>query len=206
MNSLNFDWYQALPFTLPESLAQQIIDFSDSPEKSPHWFSFSKSYSIEQPSELVNRGRRLIFLEHAPDLLQSAANETMDQFFNDACLSKSDIIPNFTAIPSMISVLYDAESHSVGVHPHTDPACKTTGWPQLRMNFMVRNATAGGNPIVEDQILDVPDLGGWYLFATDQQHRALPVKGDCSRIILSMAYFVNPAYKPELKRLLAAAF
>lgn len=198
VNSSSFNWFQPIPEVLPNQIRQDLLEISA--DLSLPWRSYTPETLQSSPDKFIDRGRRSLNIhQHYRQFHEWFENSNLFQ-----SLDRNSITENLT-LPSMISVLFDSGKHSMGIQPHTDRACSQTRWKQLRFNFMVQNAEHGGNPIINDQMLTIPDNHGWYLFATDQNHRALPVKGDRERIILSLAYYIDPAYIPEAKQILTSS-
>lgn len=199
VNSLNFNWFQAIPVVLPESIRQDVLDTVNN--KDLNWRAYSEKAS-DHPSDFINRGRRCLLLYE-----MDQGDKILDWFESTEffiSLKRLALRRNYTNIPSLIMVMFHSHAKALGIQKHTDPVCPESGWKQLRFNFMLQNALDGGQPIIGDQLLEVPDGHGWYLFATDQNHRALPVKGHQERSILSLAYYIDPAHIPEAKQILTS--
>jgi len=73
------------------------------------------------------------------------------------------------------------------VHPHTDPA--PPGLVHTRCNVMLKKPQEGGNPIIDEEELNIREKDLWLCLASLEIHSSTPVKGG-ERIIFSFGGLV----------------
>ncbi|RKP47022.1 hypothetical protein [Trinickia fusca] len=75
------------------------------------------------------------------------------------------------------------------VHMHRDP--NQGGLIHTRFNVMISKPQAGGQPIIDNEILDVPEGGIYRVDAGLKLHGTTAVLGDRPRIILSFGFLCS---------------
>jgi len=75
------------------------------------------------------------------------------------------------------------------VHPHTDPTLP--GYTHVRFNIMVSKPERGGEPIIDNSIVDIQEKGCWLCIASKQLHQTNPVIGSKRRIVPSLGILVK---------------
>jgi hypothetical protein len=82
-------------------------------------------------------------------------------------------------------------------HEHTDVSPK--GYDHVRCNLLIKKPVIGGNPVIDNEEIniDVNDL--WICIASRESHKSLPIK-DGERIIFSFGGLVE---KSQIDRIIA---
>lgn len=75
------------------------------------------------------------------------------------------------------------------VHLHKDGT--EDGFVHFRLNFLVSKPEQGGNPVIENQEIEVEELEGWINLASEWMHRSTPVVGKKLRIVLSCGALIT---------------
>lgn len=73
------------------------------------------------------------------------------------------------------------------VHPHTDPA--PDGFVHTRCNLMLKKPKQGGNPILDEEEVNVEEGDLWLCLASMELHSSTPIKGG-ERLIFSFGGLV----------------
>jgi hypothetical protein len=74
------------------------------------------------------------------------------------------------------------------VHEHTDPA--KLHFNHIRLNFMLSKPSNGGNPVIENQEIEIQEGECWLNIADRWKHKSTPVIGEKDRIVLSLGSLV----------------
>lgn len=75
------------------------------------------------------------------------------------------------------------------VHPHKDPTLP--GYTHIRFNIMISKPESGGEPIIDNNIVDIDEKGCWLCIASKQLHKTNPVIGSKRRIVPSLGVLVK---------------
>lgn len=72
-------------------------------------------------------------------------------------------------------------------HKHTDTTVQ--GYVHARCNLMIKKPLEGGDPVIDDEKLDVEEGDLWLCLASEEEHASTPIKGG-ERIIVSFGGLV----------------
>jgi len=89
-----------------------------------------------------------------------------------------------------IFLSYSTEGHRV--HLHVDPAAEGD-FTLVRFNFLVSKPEEGGNPIINNKVIEVEEDEIWICEASRYYHTTDEVKGDKPRIMISFGYNIPNA-------------
>ncbi|WP_339673428.1 hypothetical protein [Dasania marina] len=83
------------------------------------------------------------------------------------------------------------------VHPHYDkyPYHDEHNAKHLRCNIMVDKENASGNPVIEGEIVDVPERAVWGFFPSEAQHATQLVDVERPRIVFQFGFVVPNDYQ-----------
>lgn len=177
--------------TVNKKLTKLILDLCDQNTDAPWEFGYNEN----DVNDIINRGRKILKTcetnIHEPVL--EFEREILDKFVEGdtnimrPCYKDRDPLTNF------VNYVYTDQQgrNTMGVQKHTDPR-DSDGWLHMRINFMLRKADMGGEPIIANRIIDVSEGECWNCWASEHIHSVFPVKSNKARIILSMGFFVSP--------------
>lgn len=83
------------------------------------------------------------------------------------------------------------------VHPHYDkyPYHDEHNAKHLRCNIMVAKENATGNPVIEGQIIEVPERAVWGFFPSEAEHATQLVDVESPRIVFQFGFVVPKNYQ-----------
>jgi hypothetical protein len=172
---------------IPEALRAEIIDFcyNDS------LLDWNSGYNSKGNDSLINRGRKMIYchLTKFSDQIILLEQEYLNSIGPPEVIlpaTKDDILPHF------IGWIYNENKKTMGIQKHIDS--RKNGWHHLRINCLLQKPKAGGEPVVNNCVIDVKENQSWSVWASEHLHSALPVTHDTMRITVSFGFYVNPAH------------
>jgi hypothetical protein len=85
-------------------------------------------------------------------------------------------------------ISYSEKGHQVHNHMDKNPNDDNL---LVRFNVMIQKPTKGGNPIIEDEELDISENEVWVCKAGEHFHGTTKVKGKKPRIMLSFGHYIK---------------
>jgi hypothetical protein len=82
-------------------------------------------------------------------------------------------------------------THGGNVHPHIDTR-NANNWEHVRINFLISKPESGGQPVVNDNLIDIEEGYSWINISSLWPHYSTPVIGNKPRIVLSLGAYINP--------------
>lgn len=76
------------------------------------------------------------------------------------------------------------------VHSHVDRLGPNGEW-HVRLNFLLQKPIEGGMPLIDSRELSIKENHCWVNFASKYTHSSTPVKGNISRVVLSLGSFIE---------------
>jgi acyl-CoA-binding protein len=174
---------------IPNQLREDIVQFSNTNNDPRLW------RRIDTVQTFQTRGRKIIHTTETP--FEDQVNQISEHILDHFDCSRVRRIPH-GELSDLVMCLFDSGQNAAGLLTHKDPK-STDKWLHLRFNFMLQKPGSGGDVIVEKNILDVKEGQSWNMWASEKQHRATQVKGDVSRITLSLGFYVDPLYKSHVQ-------
>jgi hypothetical protein len=194
-----------LGILLPSDLQEKIIRFVNLSEPA-NWIPWD--YEVDITSEQldrIDRGRKLTYT-YLHDEIANDVEEFSQRVITELGLNQQLIVPiprsdiktkaqGIKHTPHMVSVLFADSRKTIGIQKHTDNR-NENGWYHVRFNFMVQSSV-GGEPVILSTVYPIDECNGWVCFSSEWLHSALPVTGNKERIVLSLGYYIQPAYALE---------
>ena len=78
--------------------------------------------------------------------------------------------------------------------PHKDPNTNSKNDVHTRFNIMISSPIEGGNPIIENNVIEVNENEPWICVAGLHLHSTMKMYGDKSRIVLSFGYWYSKEF------------
>lgn len=89
----------------------------------------------------------------------------------------------------MFEIFIGVNTKNGSVHLHRDGT--EDGFVHFRLNFLVSKPEQGGNPVIENQEIEIKELEGWINLASEWMHKSTPVVGKKPRIVLSCGALIT---------------
>lgn len=118
-------------------------------------------------------GRRFLKHVHAP-------------FYNES-FSAFELVPNELE-PVYQNLIGNHYLEGAFVHKHRDPA--PAGYVHTRCNWMVKKPKIGGNPVLDNEEIEVEEGDLWLCLASLEEHSSTPIYGG-ERLICSFGALVS---------------
>lgn len=122
---------------------------------------------------MVSKGRR--FLKHT------------DAPFYHESFSAFGLISNQLE-PRFENLIGNHYLEGASVHKHRDPA--PDGYVHTRCNWMIKKPKTGGNPVLDDEEIEVEEGDLWLCLASLEDHSSTPIYGG-ERLIYSFGALVS---------------
>jgi hypothetical protein len=116
-------------------------------------------------------------------------NNLVKEYFNSLMKEKYEQLGIFDAEEEpVIGVFIGTGIENSFVHKHKDPP--KPGFNHVRLNFLVSKPEIGGNPIINDEEIEIQEGESWLNVADLWMHGSTTVKGNKKRIVLSIGALV----------------
>lgn len=124
--------------------------------------------------------------KYCTDFIQQIGSMIVDSFE----LQKCPVDPQLGWIVSLI------ESGGQ-IHPHRDkyPYHDLHNAKHLRCNIMVSKENSSGNPVIDDQIIDIPERAIWGFFPSEALHATQVIDMNEPRIVFQFGFMVPNSYR-----------
>lgn len=131
----------------------------------------------------VNNGPgRKFYSTKIPTNFSKFLKEQRQFYFSKLNLNKFEEEPMFETFVGV-----NIENGSV--HLHKDDT--KNGFVHFRLNFLISKPYQGGNPVIENQEIEVQELESWINLASEWMHKSTPVVGEKPRIVLSCGALIT---------------
>jgi hypothetical protein len=96
-----------------------------------------------------------------------------------------------------LGIFIGVNNEGGSVHEHMD-ACHMNSYDHVRINCLVSKPTYGGDPIIQNDKLQLEEDDVWLNVASRWKHSSIPVVGDKDRIVISFGALIHKEATDEL--------
>ena len=92
---------------------------------------------------------------------------------------------------------YSEKGHIVHTHKDKNP---DDDHYIVRFNVIISKPETGGNPIINDKVIEVKENEVWVCKAGEDFHSTTEVKGDYPRVMISFGHYIKKEYRDNRSR------
>jgi len=170
-----------LSLKLDTDIQQKLISFGEDNYLNTDYFN---------PNGPIENGRFCHYVHTTESVISDLVLELYHNTYQQLNIDSLELEP-------YLGVFMNVNTEGAFIHKHIDEA--PDGFHHLRINYLISKPYEGGDPILNDTVLDIDECECWINIASQWVHGSTPVVGNKKRMIISLGSLVsinNPFFKP----------